>query len=159
MKTLLGGATVGLMEIGQLVLNPLLCNWRQLAVKGLQVWVTWHPTSFTTQTTCSVVLRSTAYNVCVSGLPPVSPSKTTCLLPSPAGGVDEKVVGFLSHLKEFKQLRKVKMTECENLSPSLVATICEGLCSSNSMEEVEVTSSVVSVLLVASQHHTSHFLL
>ena len=71
---------------------------------------------------------------------PVSPSKTTCLLPSPAGGVDEEVVGFLSHLKEFKQLRKVEMTQCRNLSPSLIATICEGLCSSNSMEEVVVTS-------------------
>ena len=147
MKTLLGGATVGLMGIGQLVLHPLLCNWRQLAVKVLQVWVTWHPTSFTTQTTCSVVLWSTAYNVCASGLPPASPSKTTCLLPSPAGGVDEEVVGILSHLKEFKHLRKVKMPRCENLSPSLIATICEGLCSSNSMEEVVVTSEV-SVLFV-----------
>ena len=148
MKTLLGGATVGLMGIGQLVLRPLLCNWRQLAVKELQVWVTWHPTSFTTQTTCSVVLRSTACNMCVSALPPVSPSKTTCLLPSPAGGVDKKVVSFLSHLKEFKQLRKVVMAKCGNLSPSLIATICEGLCSSNSMEEVEVSSSEVSVLFV-----------
>ena len=149
MKTLLGGATAGLMGIGQLVLRPLLCNWRQLAVKELQVWVTWHSTSFTTQTTCSVVLRSTAYNVCVSALPPVSPSKTTCLLPSTAGGVDKKVVGFLSHLKEFKQLRKVAMAWYRNLSPSLIATICEGLCSSNSMEEVEVSSyPEVSVLFV-----------
>ena len=107
-------------------------------------------TSFTTQTTCSVVLRSTAYNVCVSALPPVSPSKTTCLLPSPAGGVDEEVVSFLSHLKEVKQLRKVVMTSCRNLSPSLIATICGGLCSSNSMEEVVVTTSYsdVSVLFV-----------
>ena len=62
----------------------------------------------------------------------MSPSKTTCLLPSPADGVDKEVVGFLSHLKEFKHLRKVKMTWYENLSPSLIATICEGLCSSNS---------------------------
>ena len=125
--------------------------WRQLAVKELQVWVTWHPTSFTTQTTCSVVLGSTAYNVCVSALPPVSPSKTTCLLPSPAGGVDTKVIGFLSHLKEVKQLRKVVMTWSRDLSPSLLATICGGLCSSNSMEEVEVTASSVpdvSVLFV-----------
>ena len=79
-----------------------------------------------------------------------SPSKTTCLLPSPAGGVDEEVVGFLSHLKEVKQLRKVQkvvMTWCKNLSPSLIATICEGLCSSNSVEEVVVTSEV-SVLFV-----------
>ena len=148
MKTLLGGATVGLVGTVQLVLRPLLCNWRQLAVKELQVWVTWHPTSFTTQTTCSVVLRSTAYNVCVSALPPVSPSKTTCLLPSPAGGVEEEVVSFLSHLKKFKQLRKVEMTGCRNLSPSLIATICGGLCSSNSMEEVEVTTVSVSVLFV-----------
>ena len=108
-----------------------------------------HPTSFTTQTTCSVVLGSTAYNVCVSALPPVSPPKTTCLLPSPAGGVDKKVVSFLSHLKEVKQLRKVVMTWSRDLSPSLLATICGGLCSSNSMEEVEVTTvSEVSVLFV-----------
>ena len=78
----------------------------------------------------------------------MSPPKTTCLLPSPAGGVDEEVVGFLCHLKEFKQFRKVVMTWCDNLSPSLIATICEGLCSSNSMEEVEVSSSEVSVLFV-----------
>ena len=105
--------------------------------------------------------------MCVSGLPPVSHSKTTCLLPSPAGGVDEEVVRFLRHLKKFKQLRKMKMTVCRNLSPSLIATICEGLCSINSMEEVEVTpplisshalsilATMVSVLLFASQHHTS----
>ena len=68
----------------------------------------------------------------------MSPSKTTCLLPSPAGGVDEEVVGFLSHLKEVTQLRKVEITVCRNLSPSLISTICEGLCSNNSMEEVEV---------------------
>ena len=119
-------------------------NWRQFTV---QIWVTWHTTSFTTQTTFSVVLGSTAYNVCVSGLPPVSPSKTTCRLPSPAGGVD-KMVGFLSHLKEVKQLRKVEMTGCRNLSPFLIATICGGLCSSNSMEEMVVTSPLVSVLFV-----------
>ena len=74
----------------------------------------------------------------VSALPPVSPSKTTCLLRSAAGGVDEEVVSFLSDLKEFKQLKKVKMTEWKNLSPSLIATVCGGLCSSNSMEEVVV---------------------
>ena len=121
-------------------------------MKELQVWVTWHPTSFTTQTTCFVVPRSTAYNVCVSVLPPASPSKTTCLLPSPAGGLDDEVVGFPSHLKKFKQLRKVKMTDCRNLSPFLITTICGGLCSSKSMEEVvvtcEVTSYSVSVLIV-----------
>ena len=69
----------------------------------------------------------------------MSPSKTTCLNPSPAGGVDDEVVGFLSQLKKIKQLRKVAMTGCENLSPFLIATICEGLCSSNSLEEVVVT--------------------
>ena len=68
-------------------------------------------------------------------------------LPFPAGGVDEEVVSFLSHLK---QLRKVEMADCINLSPSLIATICEGLCSSNSMKEVVVTSySVVSVLFAS----------
>ena len=149
MNTLLGGATVGLMGIdGNCTTVFVVGHGGQLAVKELQVWVTWHPTSFTTQTTCSVVLRSTNYNVCVSALAPVSPSKTTCLLPSPAGGVDKEMVGFLmSHLKEFKQLRKVEMTGCSYLSSSLLATICEGLCSSNSVEDVEVTT-LVSVLLV-----------
>ena len=71
----------------------------------------------------------------------MSPSKTTCLLRCPADGVDEEV-GFISHLKEVKQLRKVKMTWCRNLSPFLIATICEGLCNSNSMEEVVVTTTV-----------------
>ena len=51
-----------------------------------------------------------------------------CLIRSPTGGVDEEVVVFLSHLK------KVEMPSRDNLSPSLIATICEGLCSSNSME-------------------------
>ena len=79
-------------------------------------------------------------------MPPVSPSKTTCLLRSPAGGVDEEVVGFLSHLKEVKQLRKVEMTECKNLSPSFIARFCSTLCRSNSVDEVVLTSFRVSVL-------------
>ena len=89
--------------------------------------------------------------MCVIQLCPVSPSKTTCLLRSLAGDVDKEMVGFLSHLKEVKQLRKVEMTYCKNLSPSLIATICGVFCSSNSMEEVEVTSwvSVLSVCLTA----------
>ena len=79
----------------------------------------------------------------VSGLPPAwSPSKTTCLLRSPAGGVDKEVVGFLGHLKEVKQLRRLKMDACKNLSPSLIATICGGLCSGNSIEEMVVKTSV-----------------
>ena len=52
------------------------------------------------------------------------------------------MVGFLSNLKEAKQLRRVLLTHCRNLSPSLMATICEGLCSNNSMEEVMVTLEV-----------------
>ena len=101
-------------------------------------------------------------HVCVSGLAPASPSKTTCLLPSLIGGVDKEVVGFLSHLKEVKQLRKVVMTDCRNLSPSLIATICEGLCSSNSMEDVVVRSTPVSVFCVTQQvlfasHHAYTF--
>ena len=79
--------------------------------------------------------------------PPVSPSKTTCLLSSPAGGVDKEMVGFLSHLKEVTQLRKVEITVCRNLSPSIIATICGGLCSSISVEGVIVTATV-SVLFV-----------
>ena len=57
------------------------------------------------------------------------------------------------HLKEVKQLRKVKMTQ--NLSPTLIATICGGLCSSNCMEEIEVISEA-SVYLFAAQHHTEY---
>ena len=91
---------------------------------------------------------------------PVSPSKTTCLLPSPAGGVAKEVVSFLGHLKEFKQFRKVKMIYCRNLSPFLMATICESLCGSNSMEEVEVEKTV-SVLFLKPDNtmHTNCFLL
>ena len=59
-----------------------------------------------------------------------------------------EVVSFVSHLQEVKHLKKVKMTVCRNLSPSLIATICAGLCSSNSMEDVVVTLYKVSVLSV-----------
>ena len=95
--------------------------------------------------------------MCVFQICPVSPSKTTCLLPSPAGGIDEKVVGFPSHLKEVKQLRKVVMTKCANLSPSLIATICEGVYSSNSVEELVVTTLLVSVLFVCLTIQTAFF--
>ena len=61
------------------------------------------------------------------------------LSPSSADGV--------SHLKEtdYNHLKKVEMSRCSNLSPSLIATIC---CSS-SLEELVVTSevSVLSVCL------------
>ena len=86
-------------------------------------------------------------------IPPVSPFKTSCLLQTPADSVDEEVVGFLSHLKEVKQLRKVEMDDCNNLSPSLIATFCSTLCRSNSVDEVVLESDGVSVLSV-SQHHT-----
>ena len=121
---------------------------RQLAVKELQVWGHLAPYQFynSNHLFCCFKVHSLQC-VCFCSAP-VSPSKTTCLLPSPADGVDEEVVGFLSHLKDFKQLRKVVMTVCRNLSASFIATICEGLCSSNSMEEVEVTTPVVSVLFV-----------
>ena len=60
------------------------------------------------------------------------------LSPSPADGV--------SHLKgtDYNHLRKVEMSWCSNLSPSLIAAIC---CSS-SLEELVVTSPGVSVLSV-----------
>ena len=61
------------------------------------------------------------------------------LSPSPADGV--------SHLKgtDFNHLRKVEMSGCSNLSPSLIAAIC---CSS-SLEELVVRTevSVLSVCL------------
>ena len=78
--------------------------------------------------------------------PTVSLSKTTCPLSPHAGGVDEEVVGFLRQLKEDKQLRKVEMTDCLHLSPSLIAILCGGLCSSNATEEVVLTT--VSACLV-----------
>ena len=120
------------------------------------------------QATCSVVLRSTQLTMCVG------PQLTMCVSASPpfflqdylpfsipAGGVYEKVVGFLSNLKEVTQLRKVVMTQCEALSSSLLAAICRDICNSNSMEKVKVTSRVslsVKVCLFASQHHTNYFL-
>ena len=64
------------------------------------------------------------------------------LSPSPAGGVDEEVGRFVHHIQEVNQFKKVAMTECRNLSASLIATICVGLCSSSSMEELVVTSEV-----------------
>ena len=96
--------------------------------------------------------------MCVFQLRHLSFSKTTYLFRSPAGGVHEKVVGFLSNLKEVTQLRKVVMAACDALSPSLLATICTDICNSNSMEKVKVTSRVslfVKVCLFASQHHTN----
>ena len=66
------------------------------------------------------------------------------LSPSPADGVDEEVGRFVHHVQEVNQFKKVVMTECRNLSPSLIAAIC---CSS-SLEELVVTPSVVSVLSV-----------
>ena len=85
--------------------------------------------------------------MCVFQVWPLSPSKTTCLLPSPAGGVNEEVVCSLSHLKEVNQLRKVVMTKCRKLLPSLLATIFGSLCSSNSVEVVEVTSYIMVCLV------------
>ena len=71
-----------------------------------------------------------------------------------AGGVDEGVISFISHLKEVKQLRKVEMTGCENLSLTHIATICGGLCTSNSMVEVEVKSVSAYISWVfALRHH------
>ena len=66
------------------------------------------------------------------------------LSPSPADGVDEEVGRFVYHVQEVNQFKKVEMTGCRNLSPSLIATIC---CSS-SLEELVVTSLEVSVLSV-----------
>ena len=72
------------------------------------------------------------------------------LSPSPADGVDEEVGRFVHHVQEVNQFKKVAMTGCRNLSPSLIAAICVGLCSSSSMEELVVTPSPswVSVLSV-----------
>ena len=71
------------------------------------------------------------------------------LSPSPADGVDEEVGRFVHHVQEVNQFKMVEMSRCWNLSPSLIAAICVGLCSSSSMEELVVTSgvSVLSVCL------------
>ena len=66
------------------------------------------------------------------------------LSPSPADGVDEEVGRFVHHSQKVNQFKKVAITGCRNLSPSLIAEIC---CSS-SLEELVVTSSRVSVLSV-----------
>ena len=41
------------------------------------------------------------------------------------------------------------MIRCVRLSPSLIATMCGGLCNSNSMEEVVVTSSFIEVSVLS----------
>ena len=64
------------------------------------------------------------------------------LSPSPADGVDEEVGRFVHQVQKVNQFKKVEMTGCRNLSPSLIAMICVGLCSSSSMEELVVTSKV-----------------
>ena len=78
--------------------------------------------------------------MCASGLPPkLSKTLATYLFQFPADGIDKKVVFFLSDLKQAQQLRKIEMTDCQYLSPSLIATLLGGLYTSNSMEEVKVT--------------------
>ena len=78
--------------------------------------------------------------MCASGLPPqLSKTLATYLFQFPADGIDKKVVSFLSDLKQAQQLQKIEMTDCQYLSPSLIATLLGGLYTSNSMEEVKVT--------------------
>ena len=75
-----------------------------------------------------------------------SPCISLCghLSPSSADGVDEEVGRFVHHVQEVNQFKKVAMTGCRNLSPSLIATICY----SSSLEELVVILSGVSVLSV-----------
>ena len=88
--------------------------------------------------------------MCASGLPPqLSKTLATYLFQFPADGIDKKVVSFLSDLKQAQQLRKIEMTDCQYLSPSLIATLCGGLHASNSMEEVEVTSVSARLLILS----------
>ena len=77
--------------------------------------------------------------MCALGLPPqLSKTMATYLFQFPADGIDNKVAFFLSDMKQAPQLRKIEMTDCQYLSPSLIATVCGGLYTSNSIEEVEV---------------------
>ena len=59
--------------------------------------------------------------------------------PSHADGVDEEVETFASCLKT-SNLRKLELTECNNISPVHIATILNGLNGNNSLEELIVES-------------------
>ena len=50
-------------------------------------------------------------------------------------GIDDAVETFAKHLKDSRVM-KLKMTECQGLSPNQIATLCRGLHWSRSLEEL-----------------------
>ena len=57
-----------------------------------------------------------------------------------ADGIDDAVETFATHLKDSR-VRKLKMKECEVLSPNHIATLCRGLHWSRSLEELCIVYS------------------
>ena len=73
----------------------------------------------------------------------------TIVLCSSTDGIDEAVEEFAKHLKDSK-LVKLIMTQCRELSPLQIATLCSGLHWNRSLEELDIEcySSQVNVSLL-----------
>ena len=52
-------------------------------------------------------------------------------------GIDGAVETFAKHLKDSR-VTKLKMTQCRELSPNQIATLCRGLHWSRSLEELRI---------------------
>ena len=61
----------------------------------------------------------------------------TIVLCSSTDGIDDAVEKFAKHLKDSK-LTKLRMTDCYELSPLHIATLCRGLHWSRSLEELDI---------------------
>ena len=61
----------------------------------------------------------------------------TIVLCSSTDGIDDAVEKFAKHLKDSK-LTKLQMTDCRELSPLHIATLCRGLHWSRSLEELDI---------------------
>ena len=61
----------------------------------------------------------------------------TIVLCSSTDGIDDAVEKIAKHLKDSK-LTKLRMTDCYELSPLHIATLCRGLHWSRSLEELRI---------------------
>ena len=61
----------------------------------------------------------------------------TIVLCSSTDGIDDAVEMFAKHLKDSK-LMKFRMTDCRELFPLHIATLCRGLQRSRSLEELHI---------------------
>ena len=61
----------------------------------------------------------------------------TIVLCSSTDGIDDAVEKFAKHLKDSK-LTRLRMTDCRELSPLHIATLCRGLHWSRSLEELHI---------------------